>query len=120
MANFSEYNQVGEKPGMLKTLKIILNPIALFFDIRLGSNGIEFIFLRFLVLATINYKNIDVVRRQTNLVTPLTAYRFVNRFGRRYVIYNNASWFSKYVVVSPDNGDEFEEQLRYFGVQVDG
>ena len=96
-----------------------LNPLAILFDIRLGEEGIEFVFLRYLVIATVRYENIAVVKRQTNLVSPLTAYRFVNRFGRRYVIYKKTAWFSKYVVVSPDGGDDFERKLRDFGVMVE-
>lgn len=97
-----------------------LNPIALIFDIRLGESAIEFIFLRFFVIAAIEYKNIELVRHQSNLITPLSAYRFVNRFSRRYVIYKKTAWFSKYVVVSPDHSDEFENQLRKSGVVVEG
>lgn len=97
----------------------MLNPIAILFDIRLGEQGIEFVFLRYLVIAIIRYENIAVVRRQTNLISPLTAYRFVNRFGRRYVIYKKTSWFSRYVVVSPANGDDFESKLRSVGVPIE-
>ena len=98
---------------------MILNPLAILADIRLGKQGIEFLILRYFVIATIRYENIAVVHRQTNLVSPLTAYRFVNRFGRRYVIDKKTSWFSKHVVVSPANGDEFERKLRSVGARVE-
>ena len=96
-----------------------LNPLPLFFDIRLGKEGIEFLFLRHFVIAIVRYENIALFKRQTTFIAPLTAYRFVNRLSRRYVIYKKSSWFSTYVVVSPANGDDFERGLREVGVKVE-
>ena len=96
-----------------------LNPLAILLDIRLGDAGIEFVSLRYLIIAIVRYENIVVVKRQINLVSPLTSYRCVNRFGKRYVIYKKTAWFSKYVVVSPYDSDDFERKLRDMGVMVE-
>jgi len=101
-----------------RLLKLIVNPFVLLYDIALNEKGIEFLLFRYIVIAIIRYENIDFVKRQNNLVSPVTAYRFVNRFSNRYVIYKKKAWFSKYVVVSPEDGNFFESKLLEVGVIV--
>jgi hypothetical protein len=93
--------------------------MAIFFDIRLGQQGIEFIFFRFIVMATVRYDNIEYVESQKGSLTPWTAYRFVNRWiSRRFIIHKKSAWFSKCVVVSPADKEMFEVGLRRNGVVV--
>lgn len=95
-----------------------LNPIAFLADIRLGETEVEFVLLRCLVIARISFSNIAEVYKQTNRFSPFSAYRFVNRFGPRYVIRKKSSWFSKYVVVSPLDPIKFESKLNEKGVNL--
>ena len=95
-----------------------LNPVAFVYDIRLGQTAIEFIVFRYIRIASVPYKNIDFVEKQKHPLRPLSAYRFVNRFGPRYIIHNKQSWFSEYVVVSPPDGESFEHALDKAGVVV--
>jgi hypothetical protein len=95
-----------------------LNPVAFLYDIRLSNTAIEFVLFRVIRIASVAYTNIDFVEKQANTLRPLSAYRFVNRVGAKYLIHNEKSWFSKYVVVSPSDGESFERALEKAGVVV--
>ncbi|MGZ3240367.1 MAG: hypothetical protein ACXU7Z_08095 [Burkholderiaceae bacterium] len=100
-------------------LDLLLNPLALIFDMRMGPQGIQFVLFRALVIATVRYENIEFVEFQKNPFRPWSAYRVVNRWvSQRFVIYKKSSWFSKYVVVSPAKSVDFETRLREQGVIV--
>jgi len=96
----------------------LLNPLALLADVRVRSNGIQFVLLRLVVIATVPFENIEAVETQWKWISRWSAYRFINRCGPKYLINKKSAWFSKYVVVSPADPDEFEAELRQHGVLV--
>jgi len=96
----------------------LLNPLVLLADVRVRSNGIQFVLLRLVVIATVPFENIEAVETQWKWISRWSAYRFINRCGPKYLINKKSAWFSKYVVVSPADPDEFEAELRQHGVLV--
>ena len=100
-------------------LELLLNPLTFLYDVRVANDGIQFVFLRTIVISTVLFENIDFIAGQKNVFQPWTAYRFVNRWiSQRFVIYKKSSWFSKCVVVSLVNSAAFVEAIRRHGVIV--
>jgi hypothetical protein len=100
-------------------LDLLLNPLALLYDVRLSEKGIEFLIFRIIVITTVAYENIEEVKLGEKILKQWAAYRFVNRWvAQRYVITKKNSWFAKEVVVSPRNASNFIETLERHGIQV--
>jgi hypothetical protein len=105
----------------MSLLDLLINPVALLYDVRIGAKGIEFTLLRFWVIAAVPFDNIEALETKWALTSRWTAYRFVNRWiTRRLLINKKRAWFSKYVVISPADPDQFEAALRGHGVLVKG
>lgn len=98
----------------------LLNPLTLIGDVRVGTDGIQFVLLRLFVVATVRFENIEAVEKQWKWYSRLSAYRFVYRLGPTYLINKKTAWFSKYVVVSPGDPEQFEASLRRNGVLIRG
>ncbi len=98
---------------------LLCNPLAILYDIRLSERGIEFVFFRTLVIATVPYENIVEIQVGESFFKNWAAYRFVNRWvTQRYVIRKQKAWFAKEVVVSPQNGGGFIEELKRHSVKI--
>jgi len=94
--------------------------LAWLYDIRPDSNGIRFVLFGFWTVHLLRFGNIKSVTEigKVSLGT-WNAYNFKNRLlARTLLIEMHRGWFTRKVLVTPKNPEEFLARLRDHGVVI--
>jgi hypothetical protein len=90
------------------------------YDIRVASEGVQFLLLSSFVVSVTKYESIEeVVETSWGGFHYLMAYNFKNRAGGRcFLIRKKHGWFARAVLVTPRDPAVFLEGLKNAGVRV--
>ena len=96
-----------------------LDALAFIYDTRVARDGIEFVLFTFLNIYLLPFANIEHVEEVKGSYLLLFAYNFKNRlFHRTFLIKKKRGFFTKRVLVTPHDPDEFAALLASAGVRV--
>lgn len=96
-----------------------LDALAFIYDTRVARNGIEFVLFACLKVYLLPFANIEHVEEVKGGYFLLFVYNFKNRlFRRTFLIKKKKGFFTKQVLVTPGNPDEFAASLANAGVRV--
>ena len=92
--------------------------LAWLYDIDIDDHGIGFVLLRFAVVHRLMFDNIERVTEIDQIsMGSWSAYNFKNRlFARSFLIKKRRGWFTRKVLVTPNDPDAFITQLRQHDV----
>ena len=95
--------------------------LAFIYDIRLTEVGIKFVLFSIFRVGFVPFSNIESVHQVNGGYFYLRVCNFKNRFGHpTFLIKKRKGIFTKQVLVTPENADEFAGALTRAGVQVIG
>lgn len=93
--------------------------LAFIYDIRLTSEGTEFVLFSALTMGFVSFSTIKSIQETNGGYLYWRAYNFKNRFGHTtFLIDKKKGIFSGQVLVTPDDADEFTRALTHAGVPV--
>jgi hypothetical protein len=94
--------------------------LPLLYDTRLRPTGIGFVLFGVWTVHTLKFSNIKFVKELHGLkLGPFNAYNFKNRLGgQAFLIETRTGWFTKRVLVTPGDPEEFISALRTSGVEL--
>jgi len=96
-----------------------LDALAFIYDARVAENGIEFVLFASLKVYLLSFANIEHVEEVKGGYLLLFVYNFKNRlFRRTFLIKKKRGFFTRRVLVTPANPDEFAASLARAGVRV--
>jgi hypothetical protein len=94
--------------------------VAFIYDIKLNNAGIEFVLFSFWRIYVLSFSNIEYVKEMKHGgLSALRAYNFKNRFFHRtFLIKKKKGFFTRQVLVTPEDETSFVRALTQAGVEI--
>jgi hypothetical protein len=90
------------------------------YDIRLNKQGIRFVLFGFWTIYLLQPSNIKTITEiGSTSIGALNAYNFKNRFfARCFMIETKTGWFTRKILITPNNSNEFIAWLNLNGIEM--
>jgi hypothetical protein len=94
--------------------------LAWLYDIELAAEGIRFVILKSIAVYHLSRENISHIEEcGIASIGAWNSYNFKNRLlARTFIISTHTGWFTRKVLVTPPDPEEFVRYLREHGVDV--